>query len=204
MEVDKIKKSVLIQLKDLSSLNSLKVQNHLYGCFILMEDIAQNLIDVSGNIITNSKYSFDFDKQFSEIGIRYGFVMDTKLIFNDFNKEYKDTWIQYFKDIDLEKNIETVDMIEDSLIEVIQESIRAEDGFFLNAINTGSLSQDWIDKVLKLLNPQEEQEEVIIKTHISTASIEKPTRKRFANTRRVYTKQVTAKKTLAKTRRHIK
>jgi hypothetical protein len=204
MDFDNLKTVVINQLKDLTPINSLKVQNHLYGCFIIMEDIAQASIDLSDTVLYNSKYSFDINKQFSEIGIRYGFVMDTKLILDDFNKEYKDIWIQYFKDIDLERDIERVDTIEDCLIQVVQDYTRKEDAFFLNATNTGSLTQEWVDKVLKLLNPPQEQEEVIIKTHISTASIEKPTKKRFANTRRVHTKPVAPKKSLAKTRRHIK
>jgi hypothetical protein len=204
MDFDNLKTAVINQLKDLTPINSLKVQNHLYGCFIIMEDIAQSSLDLSGTVLSNLKYSFDSDKQFSEIGIRYGFIMDTKLIFDDFNKEYKDIWIQYFKDIDLERNIERVDAIEDCLFQVVQDYIGAEESFILNATNTGSLTQDWVDKVLKLLNPPQEQEEVIIKTHISAASIEKPTKKRFSNTRRVHSKPNTPKKSLAKTRRHIK
>ena len=54
MEFNKIKAAVVNQLKDLSPINSLKVQNHLYGCFILMEDIAQNTFDLSDTILTNS------------------------------------------------------------------------------------------------------------------------------------------------------
>ena len=55
------------------------VQNHLYGCFIIMEDIAQHKVNVDGTIISTPKFTFDLDKQFSEIGLRYGFAMDTKL-----------------------------------------------------------------------------------------------------------------------------
>jgi hypothetical protein len=213
MDLSKIKSAVLNQLTNTNGLYSLKIQNHIYGCFLMMEDIAQKAISVSGTVISAPKFSFDFDKQFGEIGIRYGFAMDTKLILDNYQSEYKSTWLQYFKDIDLSQDISEVDKIEDSLIQIIQENVKPEDAFFLNATETGSLSQEWIDKVLLLLNPpapppspSDKEEE--IKTAVSQAVTEKPlnTRRRLATTRRANKPGVatTTKKTLARTRRHFK
>lgn len=208
MDLSKIKSAVLNQLTNTNGLYSLKLQNHIYGCFILMEDIAQKAVDVSGTTISTKTFTFDFDKRFSEIGLRYGFAMDTKLILDTIDPEYKQNWIQCFKDIDLSHDIEQVDKIEDCLTEVIQTCVKSEEAFFINALQTGSLPQEWIDKLLLILNPPPpvlEKDEEIEKTAIAGASTEKPlnTRRRLATTRRANQKQSTSvKKSLAKTRRH--
>ena len=179
-----IQSTVLNQLNTTDCLYSLMIQNHLYGCFIIMEDIAQHKVNVDGTIISTPKFTFDLDKQFSEIGLRYGFVMDTKLALNIFNAEYKETWLRQFKDIDIAQNIEEVDKIEESLIEIIQ-TIKSEDAFFVSALETGTLPQEWIGKILNLLNSDVEMEDVKIENRaISVALTEKPIRRRLSTTRR--------------------
>lgn len=200
MDLSKIKSVVLNQLTNTNGLYSLKLQNHIYGCFILMEDIAQKAVDVSGTLLSTPSFTFDFDKRFSEIGLRYGFAMDTKLMLDIYNSEYKETWIQYFKDIDLANDIDEVDKIEDCLIELIQTNVNPDEAFFLNALKTGSLSQEWIEKVFNLINPQDEE---IEKTALTKATADKPLKRRLATTRRANNKSgTTNKKSLAKTRRH--
>ena len=186
-----IKSVILNQLHDTQSLYSLMIQNHIYGCFIIMEDIAQKKFERNGTILSTPTFKFDYDKQFSEIGIRYGFVMDTKLALTTFNAEYKEAWLTQFQDIHTSQNIEDVDKIEDSIIEIIY-TIKPEDSFFKNALETGSLPQEWIEKILQLLNPIDEE---IEKTVISAANTEKPLR----STRRVKPKEVPKK---YKTRRN--
>jgi len=226
MDLPIIKSTIINQLKGTEGLYSLKLQNHIYGCFIVMEDIAQQTVDVSGTVLQGDKFSFDFDKQFSEIGLRYGFIMDTKLLLDTYMPEYKQIWIELFKNIESARDIGVVDSIEDLLIQIIQENIRTEDSFFLNALNTGSLTQEWIDIVLKLLSttyntpnnsiedipptPQkieksdsDEDEDVKINslnTLISSAVTEKPIHKirGLARTRR---NRYEPKKGLSKTRR---
>jgi len=185
--------AVTDQLANINGLYSLILQNHIYGCFILMEDIAQNKFELNGTVISTSTFKFDIDKQFSEIGIRYGFAMDTKLILDICKPEYKTAWLAVFNDIYASKNIEEADKIEDAIIEVVQ-SIDKEEAFFFNALETGSLSQEWIDKVLNLLNQDVEVE----KTAISKAITEKPIQR--MKTRRVV--KNTSKNPLAKTRRN--
>jgi hypothetical protein len=203
MDLSKIKSAVVNQLTNTNGLYSLKIQNHIYGCFILMEDIAQKTVTTTETIISTKTFIFDFDKRFNEIGIRYGFAMDTKLILDTYNSEYKECWIQCFKDIATSTDINEVDKIEDCLIEIIQTNVKADDAFFLNALESGSLSQEWIEKILLLLNPQSEaqnnDDEVIVKSAISNAISEKPI-KRLSTTRRAH--KIIKKKALAKTRRH--
>jgi hypothetical protein len=200
MDLTRIKSAVLNQLTNTNGLYSLKLQNHIYGCFIIMEDIAQHKFDVSGTLLSTPKFSFDFDKQFEEIGIRFGFALDTKLTLDTFNPEYKETWLKYFTDLDIIQNINEVDKIEDCLIELVQSNVNVDEAFFLSALETGSLPQEWIAKIISLLNPSPPPEEITV---ISQAKTEKPlnTRRRLATTRR-QGKSTTAKKSLAKTRRH--
>ena len=210
MDLTKIKSAVLNQLTNTNGLYSLKIQNHIYGCFIVMEDIAQGVVDLSGSIISTPKYSFDFDKQFSDIGLRYGFAMDSKLVLDTFNPEYKETWLQYFRDIDIARDINESDSIEDAIIEVVQGLVKPDEAFFIQALESGSLPQEWIEKVLLLINPPRvpsptENDVEVEKTALTKATAEKPlnTRRRLATTRRANPKVTTStKKNLAKTRRH--
>ncbi len=220
MDLTRIKSAVLTQLIDADSLYSLKLQNHIYGCFIVMEDIAQKSVDVLGTLLVNPKYTFNFDTQFNEIGLRYGFAMDSKLTLDTYNTEYKNTWLQFFNDIDLARDINDVDKIEDCLIEIIQNNIKSDDSFFLNALETGSLSQEWVEKVFSYLNPikkaiSDSLGHVPVAPPSSPSSntdegytktiSEKPLniRRHLSTTRRINPKIVnTAKKSLAKTRRH--
>jgi hypothetical protein len=207
MDLTRIKSAVLNQLTNINGLYSLKVQNHIYGCFIVMEDIAQGVVELSDSIISTPKYVFDLDKQFSDIGLRYGFAMDSKLALDTFNPEYKETWLQYFKDIDIARSIEESDRIEDAIIEIVQNSVKPDEAFFIQALETGSLSQDWIEKVFLLITPPLVENDVEIKkTAISAAVTEKPLtmRRRLATTRRANLKNTTlVKKSLAKTRRRL-
>ena len=173
-----IQTAVLNQLTNTSGLYSLMLQNHIYGCFILMEDIAQNKFEVNGTVLSTPTFKFDYDKQFSEIGLRYGFVMDTKLKLDTFTPEYKTAWLSQFnKKVE---NMEEVDKIEESLIATIQ-TIKPEDAFFINALETGSLPQEWIEKALHLL---QEEDTDIEKNAISVAVTEKPIKAKRLKTRR--------------------
>jgi hypothetical protein len=219
MDLSKIKSAVLNQLTNTNGLYSLKIQNHIYGCFLLMEDIAQGAVSVSGTIAATPKFTFDFDRRFGEIGIRYGFAMDTKLILDTYNPEYREAWLDYFKHVAKSKNIEEVDAIEDCLNKVIQDTVTVEDGFFLAAAEGGALPPDWLDKVFVLvMHPSASDataaptatgggEEPIEKTAVSQALTEKPIHRAraLAKTRRMIGEQpIQPKKSLAKTRRHIK
>ena len=153
MDLTRIKDIVQQQLANLSGIDSLQLQNHIYGCFILMEDIAEKKVELNGNQIIGPGFVFDIDLQFDLIGIRYGFIMDTQLILKKVDTSYKELWLETFNDISLTLDLEIVDKIEDTVIEVIQQAIVPAEAFFTNALQTGSLTQEWIDKVLKLLHP---------------------------------------------------
>jgi hypothetical protein len=139
-------------------LSTIALQNHLYGCFILMEDIAQGNLLYDGEYIksvnhnkTSESYRLSLDRDFAQIGIRYGFIFDTKLILEDCLPAYKSMWLSIFKTLSVSKKIEEVDAIEDAIIAWIQKTIVAEDAFFMNALETSNLSQVWLGKALGFL-----------------------------------------------------
>jgi hypothetical protein len=176
-------------------LESLQIQNHIYGCFILMEDIADKSCTIEKNTFKFTDYTFDADKHFSQIGIRYGFLMDTKLIFNGYLPEYKETWLQAFNELyTMEKASEAVDHIEDTAIQIIRDLIAPDHAFFLHALQTGSLPQEWIHKVIAFLTDDKTD-----KTDKTTDV--KLDKKRFSHTKR---HTIVIAKPLGKTRRSMK
>jgi hypothetical protein len=219
MDVTVLKNAVQQQLSG-SGLYSLQLQNHIYGCFIIMEDIAQKTVDFSENKLVGPSYSFDMKERFSQIGIRYGFAMDTKLTLKEYPASYQDAWLQTFRDLGVLQDIEYVDAIEECLIEIIQQQVKPEDAYFVQALGSGSLPQIWIDKALTLLSekPVESvpvaettettettETENVQHTGISKALTEKPIKsvkpKHLAVTRRRHVAESVTNKHLSKTRR---
>ena len=206
-----IKKQLLV-----NGIESLQVQNHIYGCFVLMEDIAEPSTVLENYVLKEENYSFNLDTQFSQIGIRYGFLMDTKLIFDSFLPEYKAAWLALFIEINKKKSLENVDKIEDIVIEIIKTNVLSEMAFFSQALSTGSLSKEWMNKVITLLTTGSLPSSHIVSEAISEvvsevvselednglvkAVIEKQMKKHRKTKRNV----VIVKKLLGKTRRVIR
>lgn len=141
----------------------LAFQNHVYGCFIVMEDIAQGVLELEDDRLKGNALYLNVDTQFSQIGIRYyGFVMDGKANYEDHSTEYKLAWLELFREIQKSKEMSYVDSLEDQMIEQLQQ-IAEKDRYFINALDhDGNLSPDWVEKALYLLHPtmpQEEREE---------------------------------------------
>jgi hypothetical protein len=194
------------QLKGATGLASLQLQNHIYGCFIIMEDIAQHTITLTGNQLVGSNVILSLDQDFERIGLQFGFVMNSKLGLGSVNPDYQAEWCKIFREL---SSIEQVDALEDTIIEVIHESVSEDDAYFSHALETGSLPQEWLTKIVDLLNPSEKKEAKTITTTdepqpsaIGLANIEKnrPIKKgRLATTRR--SKPAPMKAPLATTRR---
>ena len=204
-----IKKQLLV-----NGIELLQVQNHIYGCFVLMEDIAEPSTVLENYVLKEENYSFNLDTYFSQIGIRYGFLMDTKLIFESFLPEYKAAWLALFTEINEKKSLENVDKIEDVVIEIIKTNVLSEMAFFSQALSTGSLSKEWMNKVITLLTtgslPSSHVSEAVSEAiseleaveanGLVKAVVEKQMKKHRKTKRNI----VIIKKLLGKTRRIIK
>jgi len=176
MDITNLKNVIQQQITSASGIASLQLQNHIYGCFIIMEDIAQKTVELVDHQLVGPSYSFNIYEHFSEIGVRYGFVMDTKLILQSMPDTYRDAWLQTFKDLSTLQNVEYADSTEECLIDLIQQHIPADESYFIKALATGSLPQSWVQKVLSLLLPEKkvEEEPAAMETAISRAVTEKP------------------------------
>lgn len=126
-------------------------QNHLYGCFIMMEDIAQGILDLTNGYVTGNSLYLHLETQFGHIGFRYyGFLMDGKAVL-DASTEYKQAWLDVFyackgKESDL------VDEIEEKVIQMLGEM--EDDQYFMNAMeHDGNLTPDWMEKAIYGLHP---------------------------------------------------
>ena len=158
-----------------------------------MEDVAQRVATTG----------FDMDAQFSEIGLRHGFLMDVLSSRVPFSPEYKSAWMELFQLVAATGKVEEVDEMEDKLIRVIRETVPAEDAFFLQALEVGELPMAWKEKALNVLLGRDvpvkaPAEPAETPSKLSQAHIEKT--RRFATTRRRHEDK---KKTiLSTTRRH--
>ena len=153
MDVQAIRQVCLTTATGVTGLRSLQFQNHLYGCFIVMEDIAQGTVELTGTVLRTPTFSFDVEARFDEIGLHYGFITDTQLRWGAEEEEYRRCWVEAFQATGREKKIDTVDGMEDVLIELVSTHIPAESSFFSHALHTGVLPHEWIDKALALLSP---------------------------------------------------
>ena len=205
-----IKKQLLV-----NGIELLQVQNHIYGCFVLMEDIAEPSTVLENYVLKEENYSFNLDTHFSQIGIRYGFLMDTKLIFESFLPEYKAAWLALFTEINEKKSLENVDKIEDVVIEIIKTNVLSEMAFFSQALSTGSLSKEWMNKVIVLLTTgslpsshivSEAVSEVVSKLEAVEANglVKAVVEKQMKKHRKTKRNVVIIKKLLGKTRRIIR
>ena len=136
--------------------DSMVFQNHLYGCFIMMEDIAQGILELSNGYITGNSLYLHLDTQFGHIGFRYyGFLMDGKAVL-DASAEYKQTWLDVFyacKGLKGAEEPDFVDKIEEEVIQMLDDI--ENDRYFTNAMeHDGSLTPDWMEKAIYGLHPE--------------------------------------------------
>ena len=140
--------TVRTHLSNVHGLPSLRFQNHLYGCYLLLEDIVQKNVTLSGTTVQRQHGTFDLNKQFAEIGLRYGFAMDTQLLLTPCPPDYQAAWVHVFTTL---TSLEEVDALEEKVNEIIQELVPENEGFFVNTAETGTLPPQWVDRALSLL-----------------------------------------------------
>lgn len=153
MDLSFIKKSITKELSQATPLHSLELQNHLYGCFIVMEDLAQHVVQLQEDHLIRSDGRFSLLNQFHQIGVHYGFIQDPHLELHVVSSEYRDQWIAIFREVYCSSSLDQVDAIEDAVITILHEVVSPAYEFFIQASSSGSLSQEWVMKALALLHP---------------------------------------------------
>ena len=134
---------------------SLILQNHLYGCFIVIEDLAQGILTLEEGHLTGNGMYLNLETQFGQIGVRYyGFTMDGKAVLEDCPPGYKEAWFALFRDAATRKDISEVDRLEEEVLAVLDAGVDGVDRFFMNALDhEGNLSPDWVERALYMLHP---------------------------------------------------
>jgi hypothetical protein len=82
---------------------------------------------------------------------------------------YKETWLQVFTSA---LTLDDVDRIEDGIIDIIKMSVEPKMAFFLHALETGSLPQEWLSWMIELVMPS--VKETVTPTVSETASPSAP------------------------------
>lgn len=161
MDVSRIISILKRELLQRNGPELLAFQNHLYGCFIVMEDITQGILEIIDNdyIVGNSLY-LNTKTQFGQIGIRYyGFTMDGKAVLEGdiITGDYYEAWMDIFRKTAILHDMEVVDRVENEVVQLMSE-FRADENYFMNALDhEGNLSPDWIEKSIYVFHPHMEK-----------------------------------------------
>lgn len=206
MDVEILKEIITKQLQDKSPLHSLQIQNHIYGCFILMEDLAQGIVSLDGDSVTYQDSTFNINEQFSNIGLKYGFVISDDLALNNYNDEYKAKMIEIFRSCDLLRDVDALDNMEDEIIKLINELLDDKVNLFRNALDTGRLSDDLLESVLDLIESEGKDKTEFLESLEKDKALSPPKKKYHYTRRRVHRKLTPSniKRLLNKTRRNLK
>ena len=137
-------------LRESKGLASLRLQNHLYGCFLVMEDLASHVLVWKDGTFVGNGFTLDFERDFGWIGVRYGFLMDRGLVLEGM-ENYRAVWRERFEAIAaLEGGAAqaAVDAVEDELLATLRTM---EDPFFIRVLDNGALPQPLMERALRLL-----------------------------------------------------
>jgi hypothetical protein len=133
--------------------NSLRFQNHLYGCLSILEMFAEGEADISGERLllakdfSDNEVRFDLICDFGKAGCEFGFLTDARGVFDGWSDKYREAWLWIWRDIGWGKKLETVDEIEKRLFGFIGD-IELE--FFQAAMATGELETEMEKRALGL------------------------------------------------------
>jgi hypothetical protein len=129
------------------------LENHIYGCFVILEDICDNCdVNIIKTTLNYSELSFNYLRNFNKIGVTFGFLSKDAFTLNDFSADYLKCWIELISYIYECKNIKTIDDIEDIIYKYIKENV-ANNYFHVALENDGLLDDNSIKQIESLLTP---------------------------------------------------
>jgi len=110
-------------LKEYAISKGLLFENHLYGCFTVLEQC----LDVSG---------YTLDCSFNKIGVNHGFLNDGRAIYTG-SEGYQNLWLNLFAKTDLSDGF--VDGLEDCIFDSMKDVSAV---YFVAALDSGELPQE--------------------------------------------------------------
>lgn len=149
-------------LNEFQSHAGLAFENHLYGCFTLLEQ----RLDGSGLFV-------DLSQTFHQIGAEHGFFKNSLCIY-DASETYRDAWIKVFTQ-DISDGF--VDQLEDSVFEPLASS-----QFFSVAVDNGELTEALQALATQIIEPVPD----LSRSHVIIQDTTVPPiiKKRFAKSRK--------------------
>jgi len=151
-----------ILINEFTASKGLLFENHLYGCFTLLEQ----QIDSS---------SVALDCSFNQIGARHGFLKDPRTLYTG-SETYQSLWIPLLTSRQTEA---FVDDMEDSLIDSMRDSSA---NYFAAALDSGELPEAILKEALSVLAPSKRRRLLHTKSRAPVTPIKKT--KRLSRTRR--------------------
>ena len=158
-------------LSSRKGLDSLILQNHLYGCYLLTEDLIAQVVRYENGAIIGENVKLVLDTEFARIGIRYGFITDTQLelVGSEF-AAYRTEWENIWHTLHTKEEIIAM---ETALNAVIRDTVIPEDAYFMNA--SGPHAQTWLWKAQDLLFSTPEPATKLTHAHTEKAiTVSKP------------------------------
>jgi len=110
-------------LKEYASSKGLLFENHLYGCFTVLEQF----LDM---------HDYVLDCSFNQIGVSHGFLNDPRALYTG-SQDYQSLWPQLFSRSDLSDSF--VDALEDCIFESLKD---ASSVYFVAALDSGELPEE--------------------------------------------------------------
>lgn len=147
-------------------INSIKFQNHLYGCIAILEIIAERddassntIVDLSNNLliqkdesVDNHNKPFNFKDDFNKIGTEHGFFYDERSSFDGWKEEYRNAWIQIWNTLGYDKNMEQIDSLESEIFKKVHESDNSHFEYFYTAVENSCLTDELEDKATEIFD----------------------------------------------------
>ena len=149
-------------LNEYTTSKGLLFENHLYGCFTLLEQ----QIDSSATAL---------DCSFSHIGVQHGFLKDSRAVYTG-SESYQSLWIPLLTS---QQTDAFVDELEDSLFDYMRDISSA---YFAPALDTGELPEPLLKEALVVLTPVKRRRLLHTKSKAPITPIKKT--KHLSKTRR--------------------
>jgi hypothetical protein len=115
--------------------------------------------------------------------------------------EYKQEWVRMFLELSRSRSVDKSDAVEDAVNEIIVREVATEDAFFVNAIDTGMLPHEWLDRAIALLTGRALSPPVVAETTQEEEVPVEDTAITHAHTEKAIPHS-TKRKPLSTTRRH--
>ena len=130
---------------------TLRVQNHIYGCFLVMEDLADGDLQLTADYHLESGKqapSLSLQNAFGDLGLHYGFVQDPRAAWKTVPTDYRHAWTSFFRELQLICDMDVVDAMEEQLDELIRDQVTDPSvAFFAHALDETALDAADLDRI---------------------------------------------------------